>query len=155
MPVQDPDALHAKPCAVNPYSGAALQQCQKFLTPVQAPKASHAKSLRLYRLQTIQTIAYAREASRQRQHFLMHVQAPNASPKSLCLCRFSTIKRIPYAWVAFQQFTCKSLCLYRFLTLHMHILTLVQVPNISDHSLHLGSLPKILKILCTTKINSV
>ncbi|MBW0580214.1 hypothetical protein O181_119929 [Austropuccinia psidii MF-1] len=155
MPVQDPDALYAKPCAVNPYAGAAFQQCQKFLTPFQAPKSSYAKSLCLYRLPKIQIIAYAREASRQRQHFLMQVQAPDASPKSLCLCRFSTIQRISYARAAFQQFTRKSLHLYRFLTLHTHILMLVQVPNISDHSLHLGSLPKNLKILCTTKINSL
>ncbi|MBW0512594.1 hypothetical protein O181_052309 [Austropuccinia psidii MF-1] len=64
-PVQDPDALHAKPCAVNPYSGAAFRKCQQFLTPVQAPNASHTKSLCLYRLPTIQIITYAREALQQ------------------------------------------------------------------------------------------
>ncbi|MBW0514777.1 hypothetical protein O181_054492 [Austropuccinia psidii MF-1] len=56
-PVQDPDASHAKPFAVNPYAVAAFQQCQ-LLMPVQAPDASHAKSLCLYRFLTIQIIAY-------------------------------------------------------------------------------------------------
>ncbi|MBW0487409.1 hypothetical protein O181_027124 [Austropuccinia psidii MF-1] len=74
MPVQDPNTLHAKPC-----TGEAFQQCQQFPTPVQAPNASHTKSLRLYRLPTIQIIAYARAALPQLQHFLMRVQAPNAS----------------------------------------------------------------------------
>ncbi|MBW0487839.1 hypothetical protein O181_027554 [Austropuccinia psidii MF-1] len=78
-PVQDPNALHAKPCAVNPYAGAAFQQFQQFLTPVQAPNASHAKSLCMYRLPTIPIIAYARAALQQLPHFLMRVQAPNAS----------------------------------------------------------------------------
>ncbi|MBW0510415.1 hypothetical protein O181_050130 [Austropuccinia psidii MF-1] len=85
-PVQDPEALHAKPCAVNPYARAALQQCQQFLTPVQATNASHRKSLRLYRLLTIQIIAYARAALGQLRHFLMWVQAPNASHPNPYAC---------------------------------------------------------------------
>ncbi|MBW0522359.1 hypothetical protein O181_062074 [Austropuccinia psidii MF-1] len=64
-PVQDPDMLHAKPCAGNPYAGAAFPQCQPFLIPIQAPNASHTKSLHVYRLPKSQIIAYARAALRQ------------------------------------------------------------------------------------------
>ncbi|MBW0500293.1 hypothetical protein O181_040008 [Austropuccinia psidii MF-1] len=49
--------------AVTPYAGAAFWQCQQFLIPFQAPNASHAKSLCLYRFPTIQIIPYAAEAS--------------------------------------------------------------------------------------------
>ncbi|MBW0486314.1 hypothetical protein O181_026029 [Austropuccinia psidii MF-1] len=62
-PVQDPNTLHKKPCTVNPYAGEAFQQWQQFLMPVQDPNASHTNSLRLYRIPTIQIIAYARSAS--------------------------------------------------------------------------------------------
>ncbi|MBW0519817.1 hypothetical protein O181_059532 [Austropuccinia psidii MF-1] len=86
MPVQDPDALHAKPCAVNPYAGAAFQQSQKFLMLAQAPNASNAKSLCLYRLPTIHIIPYARAALQQLRHFLMWVQAPNASHPNPYAC---------------------------------------------------------------------
>ncbi|MBW0584338.1 hypothetical protein O181_124053 [Austropuccinia psidii MF-1] len=59
MPVQDHNASHANNCAVNPYSGEAFRKCKQFLTPVQAPNVSQAKSLCLYRSPTIQIIAYA------------------------------------------------------------------------------------------------
>ncbi|MBW0480321.1 hypothetical protein O181_020036 [Austropuccinia psidii MF-1] len=127
--VQDPNASHAKPCAVNPYARAAFPQYQKFLTPVQAPNASHAKYLCLYMFPTIQIIPYARVASKQLQNFLMQVQAPNAShanPYACTGCR--QFKQLltpgkasnnshanPYACTASQRFTCTSLCLYRFL----------------------------------------
>ncbi|MBW0476204.1 hypothetical protein O181_015919 [Austropuccinia psidii MF-1] len=65
MPLQDPDASHAKPCTVNPYAGAAFQQCQQFLTPVPAPNVSCTKSFFLYRFPTIQIIAYSGAASQQ------------------------------------------------------------------------------------------
>ncbi|MBW0519885.1 hypothetical protein O181_059600 [Austropuccinia psidii MF-1] len=118
MPIQDPNTSHAKPCTVNPYSGAAFQKFQQFLMPVQAPDASHTKSLHFYRFPTIQIIPYACAASQQLQHFLMWVQAPNASHAnpyactvfqiftrtSLHLYRFPTIQTIPYAWEASQQF---------------------------------------------------
>ncbi|MBW0554212.1 hypothetical protein O181_093927 [Austropuccinia psidii MF-1] len=165
----DPKASHAKPCTVNPYAGAAFQQCQQFLTPVQAPDASHAKSLCLYRFPTTQIVPYAGEASQQLQHFLRQLQAPNASHANPYACAVSQqFKQLltpgqafinsytnTYACTGSQSFTCTSLRLYRFPKLHMHILILVQVPYNSDHSLRLGSLPKILKILYTTKINSV
>ncbi|MBW0525004.1 hypothetical protein O181_064719 [Austropuccinia psidii MF-1] len=168
-PVQDPDMLHAKPCTVNPYAVAAFRQCQQFLTPVQAPKTSHSKSLHMYRLPTIPIIAYAKAAWRQLQHFLMRVQAPNTSHPNPYACAGSRIfKKFltpgqasenshanPYACTGSQCCTYTSLCLYRFLTLHMHILMLIQVPNISDHSLRLGSLLEIAKIPYMTKINSV
>ncbi|MBW0502288.1 hypothetical protein O181_042003 [Austropuccinia psidii MF-1] len=116
IPVQDPDASHAKPCAVNPYAGAAFQQCQQFLTAV---------------------------------------QAPSSCTGSLHCGSLLTAPTLPYAGSRSQCFTCKSLCLYRFPKLHTHILTFLQVPNNSDHSLRLGSLPKMLKISYTTNINSV
>ncbi|MBW0555145.1 hypothetical protein O181_094860 [Austropuccinia psidii MF-1] len=112
----------------------------KFLTLVQAPDNSN-NCLRQGSLATALTLAYGGAGT---QHF---------TPKSSRLCRFPTIQKI--AGAGFQQFTCKFLRLYRFLTLHRHILTLEQVPNISDHSLHLGSLPTILKIICTANNNTV
>ncbi|MBW0512309.1 hypothetical protein O181_052024 [Austropuccinia psidii MF-1] len=150
-PVQDPNALHTKP-----YAGAAFRQCQQFLTPVQASNASHAKSLHVYRLPAIQIISHAREALQQLQHFLMRVQAPNASHLNPYACAGSQKFRKllmpgkasnnsqanPDACTGSQRFTRKTL-------------TLVQVPDNSDHSLCLGSLPTILKIPHTTKINSV
>ncbi|MBW0511019.1 hypothetical protein O181_050734 [Austropuccinia psidii MF-1] len=130
MPVQDPDALHANPCAVNPYAWEAFQQCQQLLTPVQASDASHTNSLRLYRLPTIQIIGYARAALQQLQHFLMQVQAPNASHTNPYSCAGShQFKQLltagqasknshanTYACTGSQCFTCTSLCLYRFPT---------------------------------------
>ncbi|MBW0498773.1 hypothetical protein O181_038488 [Austropuccinia psidii MF-1] len=72
MPVQDPNASHAKPCAVNPYAREASQQFQQFLRLFQAPNSSHAnpyasagfrhfthKSLRRGSVPTILKIAYA------------------------------------------------------------------------------------------------
>ncbi|MBW0468240.1 hypothetical protein O181_007955 [Austropuccinia psidii MF-1] len=107
---------------------------------VQAPNASH-------------TNPYACTSSQKFKQLHMLGQPPNNSDTSLCrcrllmlhtqilkLCRFPTIQRTTYACAGFQQFTCKSLCSYRFPTLHMHILLLVQVPDNSDNSLSLGSL---------------
>ncbi|MBW0520351.1 hypothetical protein O181_060066 [Austropuccinia psidii MF-1] len=62
MSVQDPTASHAKPCIVNPDAGEASW----------FPK--------------IQTTPYARVASRQLQHFLMPVQAPDASHANPYAC---------------------------------------------------------------------
>ncbi|MBW0478774.1 hypothetical protein O181_018489 [Austropuccinia psidii MF-1] len=92
MPVQDPNTSHAKPCTVNPYAGAAFQQCQQFLMAVQTPNASQAKYLALYRFPTIKIIPYARAASQKLRHFLMWVQAPKASHAN------------PYTWAGSPQF---------------------------------------------------
>ncbi|MBW0490848.1 hypothetical protein O181_030563 [Austropuccinia psidii MF-1] len=129
-PVQDANVLHAKPCAVDPYAGAAFQQCQQFLTPVQAPNASHTKSLGVYRLLTTQIISNTREVLQQLQHFLMRVQAPNASHPNPYACAGSQqFKKLlmpghasqnshatPYACTGSQCCTRPSLCLYRFPT---------------------------------------
>ncbi|MBW0494228.1 hypothetical protein O181_033943 [Austropuccinia psidii MF-1] len=167
-PVQDPNASHTKLCAVNPYAEEAFQQCQPFLMLVHSPEASHAKSLCLYRFPTIQIIPYAGETSNSsdsslcgcripmlHMQILALVQVPKNSNNCLRLCRFPKIQTIACAKAGFRQFTRKSLCLYRFPMLHTHILTLVQVPENSDDSLRLGSLPTILKIPYMTKINSV
>ncbi|MBW0554790.1 hypothetical protein O181_094505 [Austropuccinia psidii MF-1] len=134
-PVEDPNASHAKRCAApntshaNPYACTASQQFKQL--PM------------LGSLPTAPTLPYASAGS---QCFIC---------KSLCLCRFPTIQKIPYAGAGFQKFTHKSLSLYRFPTLHTHILMLVQVLNNLDNSLRLGSLPTILKIYYTTKINNM
>ncbi|MBW0489590.1 hypothetical protein O181_029305 [Austropuccinia psidii MF-1] len=39
-PVQDPNASHARPCAVNPYTREASEKFQQLLRLLQAPKAS-------------------------------------------------------------------------------------------------------------------
>ncbi|MBW0484204.1 hypothetical protein O181_023919 [Austropuccinia psidii MF-1] len=127
-PVQDPDASHAKPCAVDPYSREAFQQCQQFLTPFQAPNLSHTKSLCLYRFPTIEIIAYRRAAPGQLRHFLMQVQAPSASHTNPYACsgslqfeQFPTPGQAsdnshanPYTRTGSQSFTRTSLRLYRF-----------------------------------------
>ncbi|MBW0485052.1 hypothetical protein O181_024767 [Austropuccinia psidii MF-1] len=171
MLVQDPDASHT-----NPYACPGSQRfTRKTLlrgnlpTMPTIPDASHAKSLCLYRFLTIQIIAYAGAALRQLRHFLMQVQVPNTSHANPYACAGSQqFKQLltpgyasnnshanPYSCTGSRCFTCTSLCLYRFPMLHMHILTLVQVPDSSDHSLRLGSLPTIPKIPYMTNINSV
>ncbi|MBW0548881.1 hypothetical protein O181_088596 [Austropuccinia psidii MF-1] len=115
---------------------------RKILTPVQVPNNSN-NFLRQGSLATALTLPYAGAG------------AQSFTRKSLRLCRCLKIQTISYAREGFQQFTCKSSHLYRFPMLHTHILMPVQVLNNSDHSLHLGSLPTILKIPCTTKINSM
>ncbi|MBW0486201.1 hypothetical protein O181_025916 [Austropuccinia psidii MF-1] len=108
-------------------------------------------------------------------------QAPDDSNISLHWDSVPTIPTLPYAGAGFQRFTWKSLHWCRLLRLHtqilmagkppdnsknpllqcrlsmlhMQILTLVQVPNSSDNSLRQGSLPTILKIPYSTKINSL
>ncbi|MBW0541267.1 hypothetical protein O181_080982 [Austropuccinia psidii MF-1] len=124
--------------------------------PVQAPDASHTESLRLYKFPTIQMMACAGAALQQLQHFLMRVQAPNASHANPYACAGSQqFKQLLTPGQAFGKLTSKSLPFYRFPKLHTHILTLVQVTTNSDHSLHLGSHPTVLTIPYTTKINSV
>ncbi|MBW0506742.1 hypothetical protein O181_046457 [Austropuccinia psidii MF-1] len=105
MPVHDPDASHTKPCTVNPYARAAFPQCQQFLTPVQAPNASHENH-------------YAWAGSQQFKQLLMPGQASNNSHTnpntctgsqsfthtSLHLYMFPTIQTIPYAWAASRKF---------------------------------------------------
>ncbi|MBW0470999.1 hypothetical protein O181_010714 [Austropuccinia psidii MF-1] len=119
------------------------------------PSDNAKNSLCLYRFPTIQIIAYTGAASRQLRNFLMWVQEPNTSHAKPYACTGSQqLKQFLTPGKAFNN-SHKYLRLYRFPTLHMHILTLVQVPNNLDHSLRLGSLPKILKIPYKTKINGV
>ncbi|MBW0521940.1 hypothetical protein O181_061655 [Austropuccinia psidii MF-1] len=108
-PVQDPNSLHAKPCAVNPYTGAASQQCQQFLMLVPAPNASHANPyvvqvpdnsnnfLRLCRLPTIQAqILTLVQFPTLHTHILMLVQVPNNSDNCLGLGSLPKILKIHY-----------------------------------------------------------
>ncbi|MBW0586841.1 hypothetical protein O181_126556 [Austropuccinia psidii MF-1] len=115
--------------------------------PVQDPTTSHAKPCIVN--------PYAGEASRQCQQFLMLSQAPVASHANTYTCTGSQqFKERPTpGWPPDNSNT--SLCQCRLLMLHMQILMLVQVPNNSNNSLHLGSLPTILKIHYMTNINSV
>ncbi|MBW0484278.1 hypothetical protein O181_023993 [Austropuccinia psidii MF-1] len=106
---------------------------REILTPVQVPNNLN-NCLRWGSLATAPTLPY------------VGAGAQRFTRKSLCLFRFPTIQTIPYAGVGFQCFKRKSLGLYRFPTLHTLILTIVQVPNNSDDSLHRGSLPTIFKI---------
>ncbi|MBW0544832.1 hypothetical protein O181_084547 [Austropuccinia psidii MF-1] len=108
-PVQDPNASHAKPCTVNPYTGAASQQCQQCLMLVQAPNASHANpyvvqvpdnsnsSLRLCRLPTIKTqILTLVQFPTLHMHILMPVQVHNNSDNFLRLGSLLKILKIHY-----------------------------------------------------------
>ncbi|MBW0487746.1 hypothetical protein O181_027461 [Austropuccinia psidii MF-1] len=115
-PVQDPDASHAKPCAVNPYAREAFHQCQQFLTPVQPLKASHTKSLRLYRFPTIQIISYDGHPR-------------NSSDTSLCRCRHPALHMQILTLVQVPTNSNNYLRQGRPLKIHMQILMLVQVPN--------------------------
>ncbi|MBW0537658.1 hypothetical protein O181_077373 [Austropuccinia psidii MF-1] len=99
--------------------------------PFQYPDASHTKSLRLYRFLAIKIIPFARAASQKLQHFLMRVQAPNASHANPYACTGSQqFKQLrtprhasnnshanPYACTGSRHFTCTSLRFYRFLTI--------------------------------------
>ncbi|MBW0475483.1 hypothetical protein O181_015198 [Austropuccinia psidii MF-1] len=69
-PVQDPNASNTKPCAVNPYDGAATQKCQQFLMLFQGPNASN-------------THPYACTGSQQFRQFLMPGKPPDNSKNSL------------------------------------------------------------------------
>ncbi|MBW0564978.1 hypothetical protein O181_104693 [Austropuccinia psidii MF-1] len=80
--VQDPNASHAKPCAVNAYTRTASRQCRQFLTLFQLPML-HTQILTL-------------------------VQVPNNSNNSLRQGSLPTIQNIPYAGAGSQPFTCKS-----------------------------------------------
>ncbi|MBW0506080.1 hypothetical protein O181_045795 [Austropuccinia psidii MF-1] len=76
------------------------------------------KSLGLYKFSTIQTTPYAGAASQKLQHFLMLVQAPDASHAT------------PYV-VQVPKDSNNSLRLCRLAKIDMQILMLVQVPNAS------------------------
>ncbi|MBW0495649.1 hypothetical protein O181_035364 [Austropuccinia psidii MF-1] len=106
--IQDPNTSHTKPCAVNPYAGAASRQCQQFLMLVQDPNASHANP-------------YAFTSSQKFKQLPMPGKPPDNSDTSLCqcslstrhtqiltLCRFRKIQTIPYSSAGFQQFSRKS-----------------------------------------------
>ncbi|MBW0567347.1 hypothetical protein O181_107062 [Austropuccinia psidii MF-1] len=99
------------------------------LTPVQGRDNSN-NCLRQGSLVTAPTLPYAGAGSQQFKKLLTPGQDSDNSNAN------------PYTCTGFQCFTRK-------------ILTLVQVPNISDHSFCLGSLPTILKMPYTTKINIV
>ncbi|MBW0522710.1 hypothetical protein O181_062425 [Austropuccinia psidii MF-1] len=118
MPVQDPNASHAKLCAENLHSGEAFQKYQHFLTPVQAPNASQVKSLCLYRFPTIQIIAYAGAA--------LH-----SSNTLLCGCRFPALHMQILMLVQVPNNSKNCLRQGRLPTIHTQTLTLVQVPNAS------------------------
>ncbi|MBW0529481.1 hypothetical protein O181_069196 [Austropuccinia psidii MF-1] len=99
--------------------------------PFQAPNSSQEKSLRLYRFPTIKIIPYNRAAFQKLRHFLMQVQAPNASHANPYTWAGSQqFKQLltpgkasesshtnPYACKGSQRFTHTSLCLYRFPTI--------------------------------------
>ncbi|MBW0483127.1 hypothetical protein O181_022842 [Austropuccinia psidii MF-1] len=114
----------------------------EILTPAQPPDNAN-NSSHLSRLMMLHT------------QILMIVQAPKNSNNSLCRGSLRTTPKLPYAGGGSQCFTHKSLCFYRFPTLHMHIFMLLEVPNSSGNPLSLGSLPTILKIPHMTKINSM
>ncbi|MBW0465757.1 hypothetical protein O181_005472 [Austropuccinia psidii MF-1] len=82
--------LNRFPDIQTPYAGAASQQSQHFVTPVQAPKASHANP-------------YACTGSQKFQQFFTPVQASNASHTNTYTCTGS------------QHFTRTSSCLHAFL----------------------------------------
>ncbi|MBW0471418.1 hypothetical protein O181_011133 [Austropuccinia psidii MF-1] len=72
-PVQDPNTSHAKPCAVNPYTGSSSQQCQHpensdiSLCQCRLPTL-HIQILTLCRFPTIQAIPYAGAGFQQFTH---------------------------------------------------------------------------------------
>ncbi|MBW0516342.1 hypothetical protein O181_056057 [Austropuccinia psidii MF-1] len=111
MPAQDPDALHPKPCAVNPYTGSGLGL-------VQDPDVSHAnphacpesrcitpktlccKSLHRGSFLTMPTTPYTIPGSQSfTRKILTRVQAPNNSNNCLRQGSVTTRKIDPPPWV--------------------------------------------------------
>ncbi|MBW0593222.1 hypothetical protein O181_132937 [Austropuccinia psidii MF-1] len=121
-PNQDPDASHVKPCAVNPYAGAASHKCQKFLMLVQAPNTSH-------------TNPYPCTGS---QIFKLDTagKPPDNSNTSLHLCRLPMLHTQILTLVQVPEDSNNSLLQCRLPTLHTQILTLLQVPNASHTHPH-------------------
>ncbi|MBW0566044.1 hypothetical protein O181_105759 [Austropuccinia psidii MF-1] len=104
IPVQDPNASHAKPCTVNPYTGAALQKLQHFLMRVQAPNASHANPYACAGSQQFKKLLTPGKAS-DNTHANPYacIGSQHFTCTSLRLYRFPTVQTIPYAWAASRQ----------------------------------------------------
>ncbi|MBW0465319.1 hypothetical protein O181_005034 [Austropuccinia psidii MF-1] len=106
MPFQDPNALHAKPCA-----GEASQQFQQFLMLFRAPNSSHANPYTCKSSLQFKQLPMLQKPPKNPETSFCWYRLPMLHIKILTLCRFPTIETIPYAVGGFQQFRCKSLCL--------------------------------------------